>query len=452
MNPCGVRKLRKMSDHGCPDSTASRKGSVAILQRVIASRKRAKCVQDLRGWPKRCVAIPPGEQFAFLGPQRREEVSNHSMKDLMPESPIRGRNFRNAFVLLLVATITLLALAVAWPFLRPLLLGAMLAGLSHPLYRWLSRCFRGRTSLASFATLLILIVLAVGPLGAFAGLVIGQALEVSEKAIPWAQEHFGPSSGFNVHDWLVSRFPVLAPYVPSQETIVDNLGLAAKSAGGILVTAASRVTTGTATFLLNAFVMLYAMFFFLRDGKIILDKVLYYIPLRHEDELQMIERFTSVTRATIKGTVIIGIVQGTLAGLALWAAGIDGAAFWGTIMVVLSVIPGVGSALIWVPAVVYLFATDRVLAATLVAAWCAAVVGTIDNVLRPRLVGKDAKMPDLLILIGTLGGLFLFGPIGFIAGPLVFGLFLTVWDIYGAAFRDILPPVKPLDRTATRKQ
>lgn len=369
----------------------------------------------------------------------------------MHESQLRGRNLRNAFVLLLVAAISLLALAIVWPFLRPLLLGAMLAGLSHPFYRWLARCFRGRTSLASFTTLLILVVLAVGPLGAFAGMVISQAMEVSEKAIPWAREHFGPSSGFDVHNWLVSRFPVLAPYVPTQETIIENLGLAAKSAGGFLVAAASRITAGTAAFLLNVFVMLYAMFFFLRDGKAILEKVFYYIPLRHEDELQMIERFTSVTRATIKGTVIIGIVQGTLAGLALWMAGITGAAFWGTVMVILSVIPGVGSALVWVPAVIYLFVTGEVLAAILVAAWCAAVVGTIDNVLRPRLVGKDAKMPDLLILIGTLGGLFLFGPIGFIAGPLVFGLFLTVWDIYGAAFRDILPPVKSLGRATANE-
>lgn len=367
----------------------------------------------------------------------------------MNESQMRGRNFRNAFVLLLAAAISLLALALAWPFLRPLLLGAMLAGLSHPLYRWLTRCFRGRTSLASFTTLLILVVLAVGPLGAFAGLVISQAMDVSAKAIPWAQEHLGPSSGFDVHNWLVSRFPLLTPYVPSQETIIENLGLAAKSAGGFLVAAASRMTAGTATFLLNTFVMLYAMFFFLRDGKVILEKVFYYIPLHDEDERLMVERFTSVTRATIKGTVIIGIIQGTLAGLALWMAGIAGAAFWGTIMVILSVIPGIGSALVWVPAVIYLFVTGQILAAILVAAWCAAVVGTIDNVLRPILVGKDARMPDLLILIGTLGGLFLFGPIGFIAGPLVFGLFLTVWDIYGEAFRDILPPVKPRSRATT---
>jgi hypothetical protein len=152
-------------------------------------------------------------------------------------------------------------------------------------------------------------VLVVGPIGAFVGIVIGQALEVSEKAIPWARAHFGASSGFNVHDWLVTRFPVLGGYLPQQDVIIDNMSLAAKSAGGFLVAAASRMTAGTAAFLLNAFVMLYAMFFFLRDGESILQRVFYYIPLSHEDEERMLERFTSVTRATIKGTVIIGVVK-----------------------------------------------------------------------------------------------------------------------------------------------
>ena len=138
------------------------------------------------------------------------------------------------------------------------------------------------------------------------------------------------------------------------------------------------------------------------------------------------------------------MIQGALAGIGFSVAGLDGAAFWGTIMAVLSVVPGIGAALVWVPAVIYLFIVGKTLTAVLLLAWCAAVVGTVDNVLRPRLVGKDAKMPDLLILIGTLGGLFLFGPIGFIIGPLVCGLFLTVWDIYGATFKDILPPVRSL--------
>lgn len=355
---------------------------------------------------------------------------------------LRSRNFRNAFVLLLVAAISMLFLAVAWPFLKPLLLATMLAGLSHPLYRWIARAFGGRKSLASIATLVIIVLVVIAPLGGFMAVVVGQALEVSEKAIPWARQHFGSAGSFDAHVWLVARFPVLEPYVPTQDSIVEYLGLAAKAAGGFLVTSASRLTAGSAAFVLNIFVMLYAMFFFLRDGEAIMDRIFSYLPLSHEDEMRMRDRFTSVTRATMKGSLLIGIAQGALAGAAFWLAGINGSAFWGTIMVILSIIPGVGAALVWVPAVIFLYVTGHALAATLLTVWCVAVVGVIDNVLRPILVGRDARMPDLLVFVGTLGGLFFFGPIGFIAGPIVCGLFITVWDIYGTTFREILPPVK----------
>ncbi len=368
----------------------------------------------------------------------------------MERPEISGRKFRTAFVLLLVLVLSGLFIAVAWPFLKPLLLGALLAGLSRPLYVWVTRLVRGRKSLAAALTLLLLILLVAGPISAFVGVVVNQALNVSEQAIPWVQQHFGAASTFDLHGWLVQRFPSLATYVPQQAQIMDNIGNVAKAAGAFLVAGASRMTAGTASFLLNLFVMLYAMFFFLRDGRTILEKIFYYTPLNSHDEALLLERFTSVTRATVKGTLVIGLIQGALAGFGFWVAGIDGAAFWGTIMVVLSVVPGIGAALIWVPAVVYLYITGQTLAATLLLAWCAAVVGTIDNVLRPRLVGKDAEMPDLLILVGTLGGLFLFGPVGFIIGPIVCGLFLTVWEIYGTTFRHVLPPVRRLDSGEVR--
>ena len=362
----------------------------------------------------------------------------------MEHTDLSGTKFRTAFVLFLVVAVSALFVAVTWPFLKPLLLGAMLAGLSRPLYHWIKRLLGGRASLAAIITLLILFILVVGPISAFIGVVVNQAVNVSNQAIPWLQQHFASGSTFNAHDWLVQRFPSLADYVPSQPQILENLGKVAQSAGGFLVAGASRMTAGTAAFLLDLFVMLYAMFFFLRDGRRILEKIFYYTPLSHEDEERVLERLTSVTRATIKGTLVIGVIQGALAAFGFWVAGIDGVAFWGTIMAILSIVPGIGSALVWIPAVIYLFATGQTLAATLLLAWCAAVVGSIDNLLRPALVGKDAKMPDLLILVGTLGGLFLFGPIGFIVGPVVCGLFLTVWEIYGTTFKDILPPVKDL--------
>lgn len=356
-----------------------------------------------------------------------------------------GMNLRTAFVLLLVATVTVLFVAVAWPFLKPLLLGALLAGLFHRFYRWITRLLGGRQSLGAAVTLVVLLVLGLGPISAFLGIVVQQGLAVSDQAIPWLSQHLNAASAFNVHEWLVRRFPALAEYMPSQEQLLQQVSTAAKTAGSFLVSFASRMTATTAAFLLNLFVMLYAMFFFFKDGHKILERILYYLPLSDADETLMLARFTSITRATVKGTLVIGIIQGALAGIAFWVAGIEGAALWGTIMTILSIIPGIGAPLVWVPVVVVLFVNGQYLTATLLLVWCAAVVGTIDNFLRPVLVGRDAKMPDLLILIGTLGGLFLFGPIGFIIGPIICGLFLTVWDIYGATFKEVLPPVTSFD-------
>jgi len=146
----------------------------------------------------------------------------------------------------------------------------------------------------------------------------------------------------------------------------------------------------------------------------------------------------SVSRATIKGTLIIGIIQGTLGGIGFAVAGIGSAVFWGALMAILSVLPGIGSALVWVPGVIYLLLTGNVVAGVLLAAWCAGVVGTIDNVLRPILVGRDTEMPDLLILLSTLGGLSLFGASGLVLGPVLAALFMTVLAIYSRVFAEYL--------------
>ncbi|MFP6640863.1 MAG: AI-2E family transporter, partial [Myxococcota bacterium] len=187
------------------------------------------------------------------------------------------------------------------------------------------------------------------------------------------------------------------------------------------------------------------MFFFLRDGQGILEKILYYIPLKSEDELRMVEKFVTVTKATLKGTLVIGIVQGALGGAAFAVIGIEGAAFWGTVMAVLSIIPGIGTALVWIPAAIWLFVNGNNTAAIGLTIWCIAVVGTVDNLLRPRLVGRDTQMSDLLIMLSTLGGLILFGGTGLVVGPIVAALFVTVWEIYGTAFSDYLPNVEPED-------
>lgn len=362
----------------------------------------------------------------------------------MESTHINGPRFRAIFVLVLVLAIAALFLAVIWPFLQALLVGAMFAGLCHPLFRWIRKLVRGRDTLASILTILLLFAIIVGPLSAISALVVKQAISVSSHALPWLQSQVGAVASFDAHEWLVKRFPSVSDFVPSREDILNNIATATKAAANFLADSAKTFTAGTANFFLNFFVMIYAMFFFLKDGRSILEKIFYYMPMSHEDEVRMLDRFISVTRATIKGTLLIGLIQGVLGGIAFYFVGIDGAAFWGTIMIILSVVPGIGAALVWVPAVGYLYIIGHPVAATLLLIWCAGVVGTIDNVLRPTLVGKDAEMPDLLILIGTLGGLFLFGPIGFVVGPIVCGLFLTALDIYGTTFKDVLPPAKSL--------
>jgi predicted PurR-regulated permease PerM len=155
-----------------------------------------------------------------------------------------------------------------------------------------------------------------------------------------------------------------------------------------------------------------------------------------------------VTRATIRGTIFIGIIQGTLAGLAFWAVGISQAVFWGTIMSVLSIIPAVGSGIVWFPAVIILFIQGQIIEAIALLLFCGLLVGSVDNVLRPRFVGKDTKMHELLIFFGILGGISMFGILGFIIGPIIAALFVTTWDIYGETFKDYLPEVKFIKNTA----
>jgi predicted PurR-regulated permease PerM len=189
------------------------------------------------------------------------------------------------------------------------------------------------------------------------------------------------------------------------------------------------------------------MFFFLMDGDKLLDKILYYLPMQDRDEQRMLDRFTSVTRATLKGTAAIGMLQGSLVGIAFWVVGIPSAVFWGTIMAVLSIIPGIGTALVWGPAVIILAAGGNHLKAGGLFLFCAVVVGSIDNLLRPILVGKDTQMHELMIFFGTLGGIFMFGIMGMIIGPIVAALFITIWEIYAVAFKDVLPHVEGVQST-----
>jgi predicted PurR-regulated permease PerM len=227
---------------------------------------------------------------------------------------------------------------------------------------------------------------------------------------------------------------------PFQQEIGTKLAEWAGEAASFLVSSISTATQGAATFVLKLFVMLYAMFFFLRSNRKMARRLVGYLPLDAKDSEQILARGLAATRATLKSVIVIGAVQGFLLGIALWMAGIKGAAFWGSVVVVLSAIPAIGTPVIWIPASIYLILEERILAGVLLAVWGTFVVSTVDNILRPRLVGREVKLPDLLILISTFGGIAAFGPIGIILGPVIAAVAVITMDIYRRAFLDPTPP------------
>lgn len=353
--------------------------------------------------------------------------------------------FRQAFLLLMVTAISAAFVAMIRAFLLTILLAAIFTALSYPVYQWLVARFRGREALAAVATILLLLALVMAPLLGVLGAVANEALRMTETVGPRLQRLVDQPGEFDTRLRALPGYDRIAPY---RTQILTKAGELVGSTSAFLFAALSATTRATAVFIFHFFVLLYTMFYFLLGGPRLLGAVLAYLPLTEIDKQRMLEKFVSVTRATLKGTILIGGAQGVLGGLAFWAAGIDGAIFWGTVMTVLSIIPGIGSALIWVPAAIILLATGEVGRGIALAAFCGLVVGSVDNVLRPRLVGKDTKLHELLIFFSTLGGLMLFGATGFILGPILAALFVTAWEMFGTAFRTALaepgsPPAGP---------
>ncbi|HWV58256.1 MAG TPA: AI-2E family transporter [Longimicrobiales bacterium] len=344
--------------------------------------------------------------------------------------------FRRAFLLIFVVGISLLFLLVIRAFLLSVFLAALLAGLTFPLFEWLARKLGGRRRLAATLTIVIVIGGVGLPLAGFLVLVANEAVQVARGAQEWFAEQQPRLE--ELRAWL-SRIPFVSNLFVEGQDVLARLGGIAERTGPLLAGTLAAATRGTMNFVLQLFVLFYSLYFFLVDGRALLRRILSYMPFSPEEETRLLERFVSVTRATLKGSILIGVLQGALVGLAFWATGLPAPAFWGTVSVVLAIIPAVGTALVWIPAVVFLLLQSKWIAALGLLLWCALVVGTVDNFLRPRLVGRDARMSDLLILLSTLGGIFLFGAIGFIAGPIVAALFVTVWHIYGEVFSDWLP-------------
>jgi len=360
-----------------------------------------------------------------------------SLTRVYAPTPMPDQRLVNRGVLILVLiVISALFLRLIAPFLQAMFVAALFAALFTPLYGRLLEWVGGRRGLASFLTLLVALTFVFVPVVLVLGAVVAQAVDIAESARPWIQEQLttpGTLTG------LLESLPFHDRLEPFRETVISRLGEFATVVSGWIVDLVQSITLGTVSALVSGLIVLYTMFFFLMDGDRLLYYMLYYLPLNDEDETKLLARFMSVTRATLKGTAVIGVLQGGLAGLALWFAGIPSALFWAVVMMFLSVVPGIGTALIWIPAVIYLAVDGAYAAAVGVTVFCAIVVGTVDNVLRPKLVGNDTQLHELLIFFSTLGGLIMFGFMGFVIGPIIAALFVTVWDLYGDEFRDWLP-------------
>ena len=352
------------------------------------------------------------------------------------DTPNDGPIYRRVLVLALFVGVSVAFLAMVRDYLMALLLAAIFSTVLHPVYRRvLARC-GGLRGLASGIVLVGFIVTIGVPLVLLIGLVANEAVAFSKSALPWVKLQLSDPGILTQHlpDWL----PFADALDPYRSQIRARLDDATRNVGGALFAGLTQATGSTIDFGIRLFVFLYAMFFFLMRGADLIHAGLRYLPLAREDREEVVARGVSVTRATLKSILVIGLLQGVLIGLAFWVVGIDAPIFWGTVVVVLAAIPALGTPLVWGPAAIWLLADGQTAAAIGLAVWGAVVIGLVDNVLRPRIVGEEAKLPDLIVLVSILGGIGIFGMVGILVGPVLATVFFVVLDIYRHTFSDAL--------------
>lgn len=336
---------------------------------------------------------------------------------------------RGAFLFLL-GILTVAFFALLLPFFGAVLWAVALAMLFHPLYRRLGGATRKRRNLAAAMTVLITLVSVILPLTAIGIVLVQNLLDLSARV---------RSGGID----FASLFQKLLDVAPSWFVdLLNRAGLgdpaAAQqrleqlAAAGSQALASIALSAGqnTLSFLVSYGIMLYLLFFLLRDGRKLTAMLRRAMPLSRRHAHFLLNRVGIVTRATVKGNVVVAAVQGALGGLALAVLGVQGALLWGVLMAILSLLPAIGSAIVWIPAALYLAAIGAIWKSVGLVLFCVLVIGSVDNVLRPILVGRDTRMPDYVILLSTIGGIALVGINGFVVGPVIAALFMTAWTLF----------------------
>lgn len=329
------------------------------------------------------------------------------------------------------------------PFFGAVFWAALLAIVFHPLTRRLDRRYPAHSNLTALAVLLLAVVVVILPLSLFL------VSLVSEAAHLYRQLDSGEIDLAVYVDRIKEAFPVLKDVLDRAgidlADVKQKLGDAAVTVSRFAAQQAVSIGQNTFQFGLSVVLMLYVAFFLLRDGEWLTDLLVRALPLGDARERLLFAKFAEVARATIKGNLVVAGVQGALGGLIFSLLGIEGAVFWGFVMAIASLLPAVGAALIWGPAAIYLLATGAIWEGVVLVVFGAGVIGLVDNLLRPVLVGRDTKLPDYLVLLSTLGGLGLFGLSGFVLGPLIAALFVAFWDIFMREFN--APPALSVAET-----
>ncbi len=332
--------------------------------------------------------------------------------------------------LVLVAAISLVFGLILWPFFGSILWGTVIAIVFAPLYRRLVRLMPKRRTLAAIVTVLIILVMVILPLTSITASLVQEASGVIAK-VQTGELDFGRyfDQVFQaLPGWISDLMKTFR--LTSLGEVQEKLSQGIMKGSKFIASQAVNIGQYTFDFVVSLFITLYLLFFLLRDGEALSRSIQDAVPLRPEHQRELLARFTVVIRATVKGNIVVALVQGMLGGLAFWLLGIGAPLLWGALMAVLSLLPAVGSGLVWLPVALYLFATHALWKGIALILFGVLVIGLVDNVLRPILVGRDTKLPDYLVLISTLGGIAIFGINGFVLGPVIAALFVAAWDLF----------------------
>jgi predicted PurR-regulated permease PerM len=346
--------------------------------------------------------------------------------------------FPTQFARLFFGVITLLVLYYAYEIIKPYLVDIFLAlvifFVARPLNQALTVLLFGRRTLASLLTCLILALVIIIPLVTLVGIIASQALELS------GQISKGLQSG-TLGQWLDAKVTLIKAYLlhlnvplPAEEIKVQNLVQTVLSNASTFIYGKSiGILTGFTGFILDLILVLFVAFFLFLQGDDFIAEIKKLSPLSAEDNEMIVGEMEATIKATLWSTVVVAFIQGFLGGVGFFLFGVPQAAFWGTIMVPASVIPVVGAAIIWLPAVGYLFLQGAMAKALGLLVFCTLIIGSVDNLLKPMLMRGSRSTPTVFVLLAILGGISYFGMIGFILGPFILSLLLSLLTIYETA-------------------